>query len=99
MIKTIEDRIFNACKTGVGFCRSKKFKDWFHKEYPGMQMHHLFGSYTAIKTSDYCSVPVTAQEHEYAEKHKSEFAIDRLPLLFQVITKYILYLEEKLKNV
>ena len=95
MIETTEDRIFNACKTGVGFCRSKKFKDWFHKEYPNMQMHHIFGSYTAIKTSDYCSIPVTVEQHEVAERDKSGFAIDNLHVMIQTMVKYIVYLEKK----
>lgn len=96
MIKTTEDIIFNACKNKVGFFRSQKFKDWFHKEYPGMEMHHLFGSYTAIKTTDFCSVPVPKNHsNSKAETDKSQFAIDSLPLLLEVMIAYILFLESE----
>lgn len=98
MIKSTEDIIFNACKNQVGFYRSEYFKEWFHKEYPGMEQHHNFGSYTSIKTSDYCSVPVTHQQHQSAEKDKSQFAIDNLPLMLKVIIKYIVHLETKVKE-
>ena len=62
-----------------------------------MQQHHLLGSYSQkLKTSDYCSVPVTPEEHQEAEKDKSGFAIKKLPLLIEVLTKYILHLEKVL---
>lgn len=94
MIKSSEDIIYNSLKNKAGFHRSKKFKDWFHKEFPYMQQHHLFGSYSQkLKTSDYCSVPVTPAEHEEAEKDKSGFAIKNLPLMIEVLIKYIKYLE------
>jgi hypothetical protein len=96
MVKNSDDIIYIALKNKVGFDRSKKFKDWFHKEFPGMQQHHLFGSYSqSLKTSDYCSVPVTAEQHEKAEKDKSGFAIANLALQFQVLIKYIKHLEGK----
>ena len=96
MIQTTEDRIYNNLKTNVGFHRSKKFKKWFHEEYPYTEMHHVFGSYTGIKTSDYCSAPVNDKTHTYAEKHKSEFAIGVfLPLMINVMQRYIIYLENE----
>lgn len=96
MIQSKEDIIFNACKNKVGFYRSQKFKDWFHKKYPDKEMHHLFGSYTAIKTTDFCSVPVEKKHStSKAETDKSQFAIDSLPLLLEVMIAYILYLESE----
>lgn len=95
MIKTLTDIIFNACKNQVGFYRSEYFKEWFHKEYPGMDMHHLFCSIGPLKTSDFYSIPLTRQSHNLAHKDNSQFAIDNLPELFKVITKYILYLEKR----
>ncbi len=95
MIKTTEDIIYNNLKTSAGFHRSKKFRHWFHEEYPGTEMHHVFGSYTAIRTSDYCSIPVNRAGHVYAERHKSEAAIEFLPKMINVMQKYIMYLEGK----
>ena len=95
MIQTTEDRIYNNLKTNVGFHRSKKFKKWFHDEYPDLQMHHVFGSYTGIKTSDLCSVPVDDKTHTYAEKHKSEFAIEFLPIMINIMQKRIICLENE----
>ncbi len=96
MIKTTEDIIYNNLKTNVGFHRSKKFKKWFHKEYPGMIMHHVFGSYSQrLKTSDYCSIPLTVGDHEIAERDKSTIAIEGLGLMLKVMQKYIIYLEKK----
>ena len=87
--------LYNNLKDSVGFHRSKKFKDWFRKEYPNSEIHHLLGSYTSIKTSDYCSVPVSRDEHQFAEENKSDFAIDNLGLMLRVMIKYIRYLEMK----
>ena len=98
MIKSENDILFNRLKNNVGFHRSKKFKDWFHKEYPepGTEMHHLFGSYTSKKTSDYCSIPLP-YNHVESEAHRnnSDFAIDNLHILLIVLQKYIIYLEDK----
>ena len=98
MIQTTEDRIYNNLKTNVGFHRSKKFKKWFHDEYPDRQMHHVFGSYTGIKTSDYCSAFVDDALHTYAEKYKSEFAIEFLPRMINVMQRYIIYLESNVSK-
>ena len=95
MIKTEKDQIYNRLKSTVGFYRSKKFKKWFHENYPNSEMHHVFGSYTSIKTPDYCSAPLETEAHRAAEKNKSDAAIELLPIMLQVMQKYIIYLEGK----
>jgi len=93
MIKNKEDEIYNRIKDNIGFEKSKKFKKWFHAEYPGKQQHHGCGSYTGIKTSDYFSIPVTAEEHAQAEKDKSKFCIDNIHVFILVMKNYIKFLE------
>ncbi len=93
MIKTREDELFNACKNHAGFLSSQRFREWFHNRYPDKDQHHIFGSYTAIKTSDYCSVPVSDTEHQRAEKDKSGFFILKLPQMINIMIHYIKYLE------
>ena len=95
MIKTDNDILFNACKNVVGFDKSKKFKKWFHEKYQDSIQHHVFGSYTGIKTSDYCSVPLTVRQHDIAEKCKSDYAVNCFPLLLTVLISYIKHLEKK----
>lgn len=96
LIKTSNDILYNRLKNSVGFDKSKKFKKWFHENYPGREMHHLFKSYSqSLKTSDYCSVPVTREEHLIAEKNSSDYAIDNLHIMIKVMIKYILFLEGK----
>lgn len=97
MINNENAILFHRLKTSVGFYRSKGFKVWFHQEYPGKEMHHLFLSYGSRKTSDFCSVPVTREEHQQAHKDIHTFAIDHLPEMINVIISYILYLEGKTK--
>jgi len=92
MIKTDNDILYNACMNVVGFDRSQKFRKWFHERY-NMQQHHIFGSYTGIKTSDYCSIPLTPKQHEKAEKDKSNYAVSCFPLLLTVMIAYIKFLE------
>jgi hypothetical protein len=94
MIKSEKDILFNRCKNAVGFYKSDRFKQWFKQEYPGYDPHHIFGSFTSIKTTDLCTIPLTRQQHEFAEKHKSEFAFNHLHILLQVLIKYIKHLEE-----
>jgi hypothetical protein len=79
----------------VGFDKSKKFKNWFHQEYKGAEQHHLFSSYTGIKTSDYCSIPVTREEHIKASINNSDYAVENLHKMLQVMIKYIVFLENK----
>ena len=88
--------LYIACKDKVGFYRSDRFKEWFHHTYPKKEMHHAYGSYSqSLKTSDYCSIPVTHKQHEEAEESKSQFAIDNQPLMLQVMIGYIIYLEQR----
>lgn len=98
MIKTSEDILYNRIKNAIGFDRSKKFKKWFHEKYPDLQMHHCYGSYTGIKTSDYCSVPMWDELHYRAEKNKSDFAIEYLPFMLQTMISYIKFLENENDN-
>ena len=92
--------LYVACKNKVGFHRSDRFKEWFHLQYPKKIMHHAYGSYSqSLKTSDYCSIPVTKKQHEDAERTKSEFAIEHQPLMLQVMIEYIIYLEGFLESV
>jgi len=95
MIKSENDILYNRIKTAIGFDRSKKFKKWFHEKYPEFQMHHCFGSYTGIKTSDYCSVPVCEELHKQAEKNKSDFAITHLHSMLIIMISYIKFLENE----
>jgi hypothetical protein len=97
MIKSENDILYNRLKNNVGFFRSTKFKKWFHDKYIGCEMHHCFGSVSQnLKTSDYCSIPVVPNHAESrAEKDKSNFAIEHLPDLINVLQCYIIYLENK----
>jgi len=90
MIKTTEDIIYNNLKTNVGFHRSTEFK-----EYGFFIMHHVFGSYTGIKTSDYCSIPLNEKDHTKAERDKSRVAIEQLAQMINVMQSYIIHLEQK----
>jgi len=93
MIQTIKDQIYNKIKNNIGFDRSKKHLKWVKEKHPYCEPHHLFGSYTSKKTSDYAVIPVTRAEHEYAEKHKSEFAIENLHKLINILIQRIKELE------
>ncbi len=94
MIATVEDEIYNKLKTNVGFDRSEDHLNFIRQF--GIP-HHIFGSYTGIKTSDYATIPVTPKQHEEAEKDKSGFAIKNLYRLIEILILRIKYLEEELK--
>ena len=97
MAEYTNKELYVACKNKVGFFRSDRFKEWFHHTYPHKQMHHAYGSYSqSQKTSDVCSIPVTAKQHEEAEKNKSDFAIKNQPLMLQVMIGYIISLESRI---
>lgn len=49
---------------------------------------------TSKKTSDYAVIPVTRAEHEHAERHKSEFAVDNLHKLIYILIERIKELEK-----
>ena len=90
MIKTTEDIIYNRLKSRIGFDKSNKHLIWLRQF---GEPHHLFGSYSGRKTSDYCAIPLTREEHDKAEKNKSEFAIDNLHILILTLQKRIKELE------
>ena len=90
MIKTCEDIIYNNLKTNIGFDKSESHLD-FVRQFG--EPHHLFGSYTGMKTSDYAVIPVTREQHIEAEKDKSGFAIANLHKLFGILIKRIKSLE------
>ena len=96
MIKSPFDELYNRLKNTVGFDRSPKFIKWLHAKYPGKIQHHCFGSYSQnLKTSDYCSVPLTIEEHEIAEKDKSNFVIDNIHVMLKIMIDYIKFLESR----
>ena len=96
MIHSENDILYNRIKHSVGFHRSKRFIKWFHNKFPEKEQHHVFGSFSqSLKTSDYCSVPVGPNHAESkAEKDKSNFAIESLPDMINVMQDYIRYLEQ-----
>lgn len=96
MISSPNDIIYNKIKNVIGFDRSKKHLKWIGSKNPGKVIHHLFGSYSqSLKTSDYAVVPLTPEEHEIAEKDKSNFAVQHLHLLIKNLIERIKELESK----
>jgi len=94
MIKTENDVLYNKIKHSIGFARSEKHINWLKKLYPDREPHHLFGSYSqGLKTSDYCVLPLTREEHVEAEQNKSDFAINNLHKLIAVLCARIKELE------
>ena len=98
MIRTWKDELFNRIKDSIGFYVSGDHCKWLRETFPGREHHHLFGSYTGLKTSDYGRLPVTREQHINAEKDKSGFAIDNLHNLISILIKRIRFLEQKLKE-
>jgi len=94
MIKTVQDEVYNRLKTNIGFDKSKKHLKWVGSKNPGKVLHHLTGSYTGIKTSDYSVIPLTPEEHEKAERDKSNFAIENLHILIKILIERIKELEK-----
>ena len=94
MIQTRDDEIYNNLKTSIGFDRSASHLD-FIRQFG--TPHHVFGSYTGIKTSDYATIPVTPEEHKDADEHRSEFAIANLHKLFGILIHRIKQLEGIIK--
>lgn len=96
MIKSTEDIIYNRIKNSIGFHRSKKFMKFIGDQNPSKILHHCFGSYSqSKKTSDYTVIPLTPEEHEKAEKDKSQYAIDNLHIILKQLIDYIEKLEAK----
>ena len=94
MIKTKNDInsdvLYNSIKSTIGFHRSKKHLEWLREL---GEPHHLFGSYTGIKTSDYAAIPLTREQHNEAEKNKSYFAVTHLHILIKILIQRIIELE------
>ena len=92
-----EDILFNRCKNAIGFDSSEEYRKWFKDTFPEYEQHHIFGSYTSLKTTDYCSMPLTREQHIFAENHKSEFAFTHYHIMLQTMISYIKHLEKRLE--
>jgi len=94
---TAEKAIYIRLKDNLLKFKSPKFREWFKQSFPNFEGHHLFGSHTGSKTSDYFMLPLTRAEHEEAEKRKSEYAIEHLHESLNILQTYVKYLEGKVK--
>lgn len=74
--------------------KSKRFLKWAKEKYPNLELHHILGSQTGIKLCDYLVKPVTREQHLYAERNKSDFAIDNLHTSLNILFEYISELEK-----
>lgn len=96
IVKEAEKILYSHLRNNLKVFRSVKFKKWFHKKYPDMDLHHLFGARgTGIKTSDYFAIPLTREQHGKAEKDKSLYAIENLCLCLNILQEYIQELESE----
>ena len=94
MLKSENDILYNQIKNVVGFDKSRKHLSWLGNKNPGKVLHHLFGSYTGKKTTDYATIALTIEEHEQAERDKSNFAIEHLHVLIKNLIDRIKELEK-----
>lgn len=73
--------------------KSSKFLEWMRSEHPGKEIHHLLGSQTGIKMTDFLAVALTREEHVRAEQNKSYYFVFYLPTAIKNLIKYIIFLE------
>lgn len=91
----VEKAIYIRLKDNLDKHKSKQYLNWVRKGFPSLELHHLFGSHTGSKTTDYMILPLTREEHQLAELMKSEFAIDNLHIALNILQTYVKYLESK----
>lgn len=94
---TAEKAIYIRLKDNLLKFKSPKFRQWVKDSFPNFETHHLFGSHTGSKTSDYFILPLSRLEHEEAEKRKSEYAIEHLHESLNILQTYVKFLEERAK--
>ena len=75
-------------KDQVGCDNVPDYLKYAHHLYPYSDLHHLFGSYTAKKTTDYLIIPLSRTEHQIVEKKKSDYAFEFLPKSIGLLKAY-----------
>jgi hypothetical protein len=96
--KTEADAIFNRIKNvAVKYGKSKKFIEFVMSRKVGRnseQFHHVFGSYTSKKTTDFLGVAVNGQEHLNQHGNR-EWLFECIPEAIDNLLAYVEMLEEE----
>ena len=92
-LKKAESILFNNLKNNIKPYKSKRFLYYMAVRNPGKEIHHLLGSYSSLKGTDFLTIPVTRAEHQLAEKNKSEIGIANLSEAINFLLDYMVTLE------
>ena len=73
----------------LDYSKSKKYYEWFKKEHPNHDAHHLVGT----KVTDYLLVPLTREEHQVPHKKPDEYFQEDLIIAINILSNYIKSIE------
>lgn len=76
--------------------KSKRYLDWLKRKDPQKDIHHILGSHTGIRMTDFLAILVSRVDHQRAEMHKAKYFMFYLPEAIKNLTQYIKHLERRL---
>lgn len=87
---TAEERIlFRQLRNVAGrYHKNQKYVAWLKKKYPDKEVHHVFGSFMSMKTSDLCTVPVDPKEHRL-KQNDPDWCYNQIPQMFDLLLQFI----------
>ena len=83
-----ESMFFNHLKNTIQPVKSIKYLEYLKSKFPDRELHHILGSYTGMKGTDFLIYPCTHKEHEHAEKNKSQFGIEVISSSINLLIEY-----------
>ena len=78
--------------------KSKRYLHWLKRKNPNKEIHHILGSFTSLKMTDFLAVALSPEDHKRAEMHKAKFFIFYLPEAIDNLIRYTHHLERRIFN-
>lgn len=73
----------------LGFQKSHQYLEWMKKMFPNLDLHHILGSFTGKKMTDYLVVPLTHFEHiKNVHGKEQNYFLDHLPIAVRHLKNY-----------
>jgi len=87
---------FTRYRYQLGYEKSKRYMKWMKRKFPRLDLHHILGSFSGKKMTDFLLVPLNHSYHiNTVEKEKGKHFLEHLDLAIKYLKQYI---KEELKQ-
>lgn len=80
---------FTMLRRVFGFEKDKQYLAWVKSLFPNYDLHHILGSTTGKKFTDYLVIPLSHEEHlNKAENYKADYCIKHYNFAVGILLRY-----------